>query len=126
MMSQDEINILNNISSFDNLSSIDQTKLPITCDNLKVQPCEEILFLSAILYFSPTHWTIWINDKTYTADDVEDDSIKIIKVNNQQIELEIKNKNQNPIKLRANQSLVTLGYRIIDGDARQKSKSILL
>ena len=116
MMSQDEINILNNISSFDNLSSIDQTKLPITCDNLKVQPCEEILFLSAI----------WINDKTYTADDVEDDSIKIIKVNNQQIELEIKNKNQNPIKLRANQSLVTLGYRIIDGDARQKSKSILL
>jgi hypothetical protein len=87
---------------------------------------EDVLFLSAILYFTSTHWTVWINDKTYTADDLEDDALKITKVTNDHIEFQYKDMTRKPIRLRANQSLLTVGHRVIDGDARQKPKAIQL
>lgn len=124
MMSPEEVGILDSISPIDeSLGSFFDTP---NLQNLPVAHIEEILFLSAILYFTPTHWTIWINDKTYTTDDTEDETLKIIKVTNDYIEIELKDFSKKPTKLRANQSLITVGHRIIDGDARVKPKPISL
>ena len=124
MMSPDEVGILDRIAPLDeNFGSFfDTPDLP----NLQPAQIEEILFLSAILYFTPTHWTVWINDKTYTTDDTEDGILKIVKVTSNHIEIELKDFSKKPTKLRANQSLVTVGRRIIDGDARVKSIPISL
>ncbi len=124
MMSPDEVGILDRIAPLDeNFGSFfDTPDLP----NLQPAHIEEILFLSAILYFTPTHWTVWINDKTYTTDDTEDGILKIVKVTSNHIEIELKDFSKKPTKLRANQSLVTVGRRIIDGDARVKSIPISL
>lgn len=124
MLSPDEVFILDRIAPVDESlgSFFDTPDLP----NLNPVHHEEILFLSAILYFTPTHWTVWINDKTYTTDDTEDGTIKIVKVTSNHVEIELKDFSKKPAKLRANQSLLTVGHRILDGDARIKSKSISL
>ena len=124
MMSPDEVGILDSISPVDEgLGSFFDTP---DLQNLNPVHLEGILFLSAILYLSPTHWTVWINDKTYTADDMEDETLKIVKVTGNHVELELKDFSKKPTKLRANQSLVTVGHRIIDGDARAKPTPVLL
>lgn len=124
MMPSDEINLLANIAPIEeeNNSLFEVPEIAA----FPFSAIEEILFLSAVLYFSPTHWTVWINEKSYTADDIEDSTLKIIKVTNHYIEFELKDTIKKIIKLRSNQSLITIGYRIIDGDARQKQKSIQL
>jgi hypothetical protein len=124
MMSPEEVGILNSLSPIDESlgSFFDAPSL----QELPRAPIEEILFLSAILYFTPTHWTVWINDKTYTTDATEDNTLKITKVTNDYIEIEIKDLSKKPTKLRANQSLITVGHRIIDGDARVKPKPFSL
>lgn len=124
MMSPEEVGILNSLSPIE--ESLGSFFDPPNLQELPRAPIEEILFLSAILYFTPTHWTVWINDKTYTTDATEDDTLKITKVTNDYIEIELKDLSKKPIKLRANQSLITVGHRIIDGDARVKPKPFSL
>lgn len=123
MMSHEEVSILDSIAPTDNLSSLlDAPEI----QNLNPTHIEDVLFVSAILYFAPTHWTVWINNKTYTADETEDAILKITKVTNSYIMLELKSSLKKITKLRANQSLVTFGHYVVDGDARQKQKSIQL
>jgi hypothetical protein len=115
MLTPEEVSILQAIVPEDNgLLEVDEVT--------NLNPCvlPEILFLSAILYFKPTHWTVWINDKTYTADDNEDSLIKLVKVTQHLVEFELKDYFKKMNKMRANQSLITLGRRIVDGDARVK------
>ena len=123
MMSSDEVNILNSIAPVEDFGSFLD---PPEVSNLTPSAMEEILYLSAILYISQTHWTVWINEKTYTADDMEDNILKITKVTDKHIEFELKDMTKKITKLRSNQSLLTVGHRIIDGDARQKQKAIQL
>ena len=52
--------------------------------------------------------------------------LKITKVTNCYIEFELKDIVKKLTKLRVNQSLITVGHRVIDGDARQKPKAIQL
>ena len=56
----------------------------------------------------------------------ENETLKITKVTNNHIEFELKDMTKKIIKLSVNKSLVAVGYRIIDGDARVKSKPVLL
>lgn len=121
MMSADEVNILHSIMPIE--EEVDNN---INNPLFDLEHTEKILFLSAILYFSPSHWTVWINDRTYTADDTEDKILKIRKVTSQYILLQIKDKARKIIKLRANQSLLLPKRNIIDGDIRQESSKILL
>lgn len=121
MMSADEVNILHSIMPIE--EEVDNN---INTPLFDLEHTEKILFLSAILYFSPSHWTVWINDRTYTADDTEDKILKIRKVTNQYVLLQIKDKARKIIKLRANQSLLLPKRNIIDGDIRQESSKILL
>ncbi len=123
MMSADEVSILDSIAPVNEIGLL--LDVP-EISNFNISAKDEVLFLSAILYFTSTHWTVWINDKTYTADDLEDDALKITKVTSDHIEFQHKDMTRKPIKLRANQSLLTVGHRIIDGDARQKPKTIQL
>lgn len=121
MMSKEELNVLNVLAPTDDLNPIEILKTtapePVA---LKMEPVEHILFVSAILYFNQDQWTVWINDKTYTIDYNEDQYIKIVRVSNDQVQLELKNANQKIVRLRANQSLVPVCHNIIDGDARRK------
>ena len=73
MMSSEEVSILDSIAPVDSLGSLLDVH---EIQNFSPTLLEEILFLSTILYFTPTHWTVWINEKTYTADDIEDDILK--------------------------------------------------
>ena len=123
MMSSEEISILDSITPVDEIGSLFDVP---EVSNFNTSAKEDVLFLSAILYFTSTHWTVWINDKTYTADDLEGDALKITKVTNDYIEFQYTDITKKPVKLRANQSLLTVGCRIIDGDARQKPKAIQL
>lgn len=117
MMTTEEVSILNSIApSAESLLDITDDG-----DDASFAPTlvPDILFLSAILYFQPTHWTVWINDKIYTDDNDEDEFLKLTKVTQHIVELELKDCKK-PTKIRANQSLVTSGKRIVDGDARVK------
>jgi len=123
MMSLDEINLLNELAPIE-----DEAASFLEPPEILISPfmIEEILFLSAILYLSPTHWTVWINDRTYTADDTEDNTLKIIKTTNHYVEFELKDSHKKTLKLRSNQSLITIGHRIVDGDARQRQQFLQL
>ena len=119
MMTTEEVSILNSIapsaeSLLDEADEVDDISLATSL-------VPDIFFLSAILYFQPTHWTVWINDKIYTDDNDEDEFLKLTKVTQHIVELELKDCKK-PTKIRANQSLVTSGKRIVDGDARVKIK----
>jgi hypothetical protein len=123
MMSSDEVNILDSINPVEEIDSFfEATEIP----KLTPSIIEDILFLSAILYINQSHWTVWINEKTYTAEDAENETLKITKVTNNNIEFELKDMTKKIIKLSVNKSLVVVGHRIIDGDARVKSKPVLL
>ena len=123
MMSLDEVNLLNELAPIEDeaTSFLETPEILTSCFTI-----EEILFLSAILYLSPTHWSVWINDRTYTADDMEDNTLKITKVTNHYVEFELKDSHKKTLKLRSNQSLITIGHRIVDGDARQKQQLLQL
>ena len=124
MMSSDEVNILDSINPV--VEEIDSFFEATEIPKLTPSIIEDILFLSAILYINQSHWTVWINEKTYTAEDAENETLKITKVTNNHIEFELKDMTKKIIKLSVNKSLVAVGYRIIDGDARVKSKPVLL
>lgn len=123
MMSSEEVGVLDSIAPIAGLGSLFDVP---EIQNFNSSLTGDVLFLSAILYFTPSHWTVWINDKTYTADDTEDDGLKITKVTNHHIEFQLKDMAKRLTRLRANQSLVTVGHRIIDGDSRVKQKPVLL
>ena len=123
MMSSEEVNTLDSINPVEEIDSFfEASEIP------KLPPpiIEEVLFLSAILYINQSHWTVWINEKTYTAEDAENETLKITKVTNNHIEFELKDMTKKIIKLSVNKSLVAVGHHIIDGDARLKSKPVLL
>ncbi len=122
-MSSEEVGVLDSIAPIAGLGSLFDVP---EIQNFNSSLTGDVLFLSAILYFTPSHWTVWINDKTYTADDTEDDGLKITKVTNHHIEFQLKDMAKRLTRLRANQSLVTVGHRIIDGDSRVKQKPVLL
>ena len=121
MMTPEEVSLLNSVAPDDTLLEISDE-----IANLTPAVVPDILFLSAILYFNPTHWTVWINDKIYTAEDAEDEQLKLVKVTQHLVELELKDYFKKCTKIRTNQSLVTIGHRIVDGDARQKLKQLQL
>lgn len=87
---------------------------------LKAAQVIDAIYLGAILYFSPSNWTIWINDQTFTNENKEDSLLRILKVSNHVAEIEIKNASFNSVKLRPSQTLVTVDGRVVDGDAREK------
>ncbi len=123
MMSSEEVNTLDSINPVEEIDSFfEATEIP----KLTPSIIEEVLFLSAILYINQSHWTVWINEKTYTAEDAENETLKITKVTNNHIEFELKDMTKKIIKLSVNKSLVAFGHHIIDGDARLKSKPFLL
>lgn len=124
MMSSEEVELLNAIAPAAEEANFLLDTSEISTFSFSV--VEEILFLSAILYLSSMRWTVWINERTYTADNKEDNTLKITKVTNHYIEFELKNTMKKTIRLRSNQSLITIGNNIVDGDARQKPKSIQL
>ncbi len=124
MMSSDEVDLLNGIAPVEEEANY-LLEIPET-SNFSFSTIEEILFLSAILYLSPIRWTVWINERTYTADNKEDSTLKITKVTSHYIEFELKNATKKTIRLRSNQSLITIGHHTVDGDARQKHQSIQL
>lgn len=125
MMSIDELNQLDQIVPPEEVNVLQDASTDIF--PFSVSLTNNVLFLSAILYFSPSRWTIWINDKTYTTDDTEDATIKITNVTNDYVVFILKNIPKKSIKLRANQSLIVAECSIVEGDARQgKSKSIQL
>ena len=119
MMTTEEVSILNSIAP--NAESLLDEAEEVDDISLATSLVPDIFFLSAILYFQPTHWTVWINDKIYTDDNDEDEFLKLTKVTQHIVELELKDCKK-PTKIRANQSLVTSGKRIVDGDARVKIK----
>jgi hypothetical protein len=123
MMTPEEVGVINSIAPEETLAEIVEMNDP---DNLNITLVPDILFLSAILYFEPSQWTVWINDKTYTASDADDDLLKVSNVTKDSIELELKDYLKKSTKVRANQSLVISGRRVIDGDARIKPKSAQL
>ena len=123
MMTNDEVGTINSIAPDETLAGIIETNNP---DNLNIALMPDILFLSAILYFEPSQWTVWVNDKTYTANDADDDLLKISNVTKDSAELELNDCLKKSTKVRANQSLITSGRRVIDGDARIKPKSAQL
>jgi len=118
MMSIDELNQLDQIAPLEEIDIPKDNSINIS--DFSISSTNNILFLSAILYFSPSRWTVWVNDKTYTADDTEDATIKITKVQNHYIVFTLKNAANKSFKLRANQSLIVGEQNIIEGDARQK------
>ncbi len=102
IMTTEEVSILNSIapsaeSLLDEADEVDDISLATSL-------VPDIFFLSAILYFQPTHWTVWINDKIYTDDNDEDEFLKLTKVTQHIVELELKDCKK-PTKIRANQSL---------------------
>lgn len=114
MMTSEEINILKSVAPDNDI--VDE--LPEVNDfGTFAATMPDVLFLSAILYFQPTHWTVWINDKIYTHDNLEDDFLKLINVTKYSVEVEIKGSQKSAI-IKANQSLMTDGKHTIDGDAR--------
>lgn len=122
MMTSEEINILKSVAPDNDV--VDE--LPEVNDfGTFAATMPDVLFLSAILYFEPTHWTVWINDKIYTHDNLEDDFLKLINVTRYSVEVEIKGSKKSAI-IKANQSLMTDGKHTIDGDARiQQSQPML-
>ena len=123
MMTNDEVGTINSIAPDETLAGIIETNNP---DNLNIALMPDILFLSAILYFEPSQWTVWVNDKTYTANDADDDLSKISNVTKDSAELELNHCLKKSTKVRANQTLMTSCRRVIDGDARIKPKSAQL
>ncbi len=121
MMTPEEVSIINSVAP-----DLDAFETSDEVAHLNSTVVPDILFLSAILYFNPTHWTVWINDKIYTAEDAEDEQLKLVKATPHFVELELKDYFKKCTKLRANQSLVTIGRRVIDGDARAKFKPLQL
>ena len=119
MMTTEEVRILNSIAPSTE-SLLDETE-EVEDISFATSLVPDIFFLSAILYFQPTHWTVWINDKIYTDDNNEDEFLKLTKVTQHIVEIELKDCKK-PTKIRANQSLVASGKRIVDGDARVKLK----
>lgn len=119
MMSLDELSVIDNIIS----KSKEERENELSIESFSHPPssAEKILFLSAILYLSPSCWTVWINDRTYTADDKEDKELLIKKVENHYIVLDLKAPLQRSIKLRPNQSFILAQHRIVEGDARKKN-----
>lgn len=124
MMTPEEVSILRSIVPDDDF--LIDTLSEINDFNTVVMAIPDILFLSAILYFQPNHWTVWINDKIYTPENDEDEFLKLINVTQHSVEIELKDFTKKPSKMRANQSLITNGKRIIDGDARVKPIPIQL
>lgn len=125
MMSPQELSALESIREKNtNKAMLNTTK---GTSVLPVCTIDKVLFLSAILCLSPSHWTVWINDRTYTADNIEDDILIIRKVTSDYIIFDLKRAKINSTKLRINQSLILAEHNIIEGDAREKdSKPILL
>ena len=83
MMSSEEVNTLDSINPVEEIDSFfEAAEIP----KLPPSIIEEVLFLSAILYINQSHWTVWINEKTYTAEDAENETLKITKVTNNHIE----------------------------------------
>ncbi len=78
MMTTEEVSILNSIAPSAE-SLLDEVEEPNDI-SLATSLVPDIFFLSAILYFKPTHWTVWINDKIYTDDNDEDEFLKLTKV----------------------------------------------
>ena len=113
-MTPEEVNFLKSIAP-DSIETLEEA----SDFNSIATTIPDILFISAILYFQPTHWTVWINDKAYTADNNEDEFLKLVNVTQHSVELELKDFKK-PAKIRANQSLITTRRHVIDGDARIK------
>jgi hypothetical protein len=124
MMTPKEVRAINSLSAdhdteqhkewlhFDDLS--------IDSDLKNIQTVNAI-YLGAILYFSPSNWTVWINDQTFTSESKEDQLLRILKVSNHVAEIEIKNASFSSVKLRPSQTLID--GRIVNGDAREKQAS---
>lgn len=80
---------------------------------------QDIIFLSAILYFSPDKWTIILNDQIITAQGYYQ-GILLKNVTPDQVILSMGEQNQLELPLRINQSFLADEKRIMEGDQRSK------
>ena len=80
---------------------------------------QNIVFLSAILYFSPNKWTVILNDQIITAQGCSQ-GIWLKSVNPDQVIFSLEEQNPLEFSLRINQSFLAGEKRIMEGDQRAK------
>ncbi len=77
------------------------------------------LYLSTILYFSPTDWTIWVNGVPISPDQ-EFQSFKVTEITPSYVELlvPLSAQGMRPVRLGPNQTFIAKSGVIVEGHAR--------
>ncbi len=78
------------------------------------------LKLEGILKFTDTNWVVWINDKTYSNDNIGEEEFEITAVNPRYITISFPKINHHPINLYANQSLDLSNLKIVDVEIKSE------
>ncbi len=77
------------------------------------------LFLSAIMFFNPDRWTLWINDQTVSSKN-SFPGLLIKDVSADEIIISTEDSPKHLISLKPNQSYIVHEGRVVEGDARNK------
>ena len=76
-----------------------------------------VVFLSAILYFSPDKWTLWLNDQVvHQQGKFESISLKSVSPNH--VVFSLGDDDQEEFLLKPNQSLIIMAKKVVEGDRR--------
>lgn len=89
------------------------------------QPNQDVIFLSAVLYFSPEKWTILLNDQIITGLGYVQ-GIWIKKVMPDAIVFSLEEQNPLEFSLRINQSFYLKEKTVIEGDQRMNSEILII
>jgi hypothetical protein len=92
---------------------------------LETKSNQAIIFLSAVLYFSPDKWTVIINDQIITAQGYSQ-GIWLKSVTPDQIVFSLEEQAPLEFFLRINQSFLINEKIIIEGDQRTKSDTLVV
>ncbi len=82
---------------------------------------QEVVFLSAILYFSPDKWTLWLNDQVvHQQGKFEGAMLKSVSPNH--VIFSLGDDGQEEFLLKPNQSLIVTTRKVVEGDRRAFSE----